>query len=240
MKWYRTADGNLRLWYEPDEIEQIAEDELRVANLLPTTAAPVTDLERFIEGRLKADLDLFAELPGDVLGLTQFDDDKRPRICINAYLSTAALEAERPAAGIVGRWRATLAHEASHVMLHRMLFVKDLAQDQLFEAPDVRESFDPLMRCLRRDVGYGRGPGDWREVQANAGLAALLMPRRVFRRLALSEGAQIVEAGADRDAELSRRLSERCAVSRQAASIRLSTLGLATASSAAAMFVSVE
>ena len=54
MKWYRTADGNLRLWYETDEIEQIAEDELRVANLLPTTAAPVTDLERFIEGRLKA------------------------------------------------------------------------------------------------------------------------------------------------------------------------------------------
>ena len=135
MKWYRTADGNLRLWYETDEIEQIAEDELRVANLLPTTAAPVTDLERFIEGRLKADLDLFAELPGDVLGLTQFDDDKRPRICINAYLSTAALEAERPAAGIVGRWRATLAHEASHVMSHRMLFVKDLAKTSSLKHP---------------------------------------------------------------------------------------------------------
>lgn len=239
MKWYRTADGSQRIWYEDEEIERLAEDELRQANLAPTTSEPVTDLERFIEQHLRAALDLYADLPEDVLGMTEFDGDKQPRICINSDLSAAALDTGNPVPGVLGRWRATLAHEASHVMLHRVLFIDDLAQGQFFEMTEKREAVDSLMRCLKRNVGYGDGPRDWREIQANRGMAALLMPRRLFRRLALAERALISVTSADFDGELASRLSTRCEVSRQATSIRLSTLGIIDMSNSPRMFVPV-
>jgi hypothetical protein len=51
-----------------------------------------------------------------------------------------------------------------------------------------------LMRCLYRDISPTvadwssvRRRSDWREVQANRAMAALLMPRRLFRRLTLRE-----------------------------------------------------
>ena len=210
----------------------------RIAELSPTTTSPVTDLKRFLEGHLKVDLDLYADLPADVLGLTG-----STRTSALGYASIRGCHRRhlKPIA-LLQAWlvvRTTLAHEASRVMLHRVLFVKDLAQDQLFTAPDVRESVDPLMRCLKRDVGYGTGTGDWREIQANVGMAALLMPRRIFRRLWLSRDAELA-ANKDRDTELSRRLSERCGVSRQAVSIRLSTLDLLPKPGTTEMFVSIE
>jgi uncharacterized membrane protein YeaQ/YmgE (transglycosylase-associated protein family) len=193
MKWYRSADGEPRIWYSETEIEHIAEDELARGRLTPRATTPVTDLEAFIESHLDADLDQYADLPGDVLGLTRFEPGSRPVVLINAELTSAADEAA-PGTGARGRFRATTAHEAAHVFLHRYLFDPVLEQPALFETPTGggQRPPDGLMRCLARDVGM-TARSDWREVQANRGMAALLMPRAVFRRVAFGViGAEVV------------------------------------------------
>jgi len=229
VKWYYGPDGNQSLWFEPDEIEAIAEDELGKAGLMPTQGAPVTDLERFVEQHLHATLDQYAELDGGVLGQTSFIAGEVPAVAISADLTGSALDDEDAQPGLRGRWRATLAHEASHVLLHRFLFATDLNQGQLFTPPDVTASRPQgLMRCLKRDVGYANRTGDWREVQANRGMAALLMPRKVFKEAASvqkSEFSLTTPTSSSAPALLlAQKLGEIFAVSRQAASIRLETL----------------
>jgi hypothetical protein len=86
------------------------------------------------------------------------------------------------------------------------------------------------MRCLKRDVGYGVQASDWREVQANRGMAALLMPREIFCQVAADEmaslGISAPAVGSPDASVLAREVAERFGVSRQAAKIRLATLNL--------------
>lgn len=232
MKDYLSADGERRLWYEQDEIEQIFEGELRRSRLMPRASDPVTDLERFIEGHLKVTLDQYAELPEGVLGLTTFRAN-RPTIAISADL-TAAAEQDQPAPGAVGRWRATLAHEAAHVVLHRYLFDPAMTWSSSSLPPSTGQG-SALFRCSNVDpvpdgaLGRTRTRSDWREVQANRGMAALLMPRPIFRRVVLQHSALVstttATGAADKD-ELIVRLAAACQVSKQAAAIRLDSLGL--------------
>lgn len=245
MQWYYGPEGDQRVWYEPDEIERIAEDELRRAGLMPSLSQPVTDLERFIEGHLNAELDQYAELPDDVLGLTQFQARRRPVVSINSKLTEKA-ESETANPGAVGRWRATMAHEATHILLHRYLFDPEMAQlvgaQVGSTAPGERAG---LMRCLHRDVvpvstrdvSQARRRRDWREIQANRGMAALLMPDRPFKRLAFQEmtslGLTTVSAGAAAADTLTAAISEIFNVSKQAAMIRLETLQVCSPSSCA-------
>jgi hypothetical protein len=121
MKWYRGPEGDQRLWFEQDEIELVVDDELRKAGLLPTQAAPVTDLERFIVVHLRARLDQYAELEPDVLGLTEFTSGKPPAVSINRDLTGSALDSDDALPRLTGRWCATLAHEGAHILLHRIL-----------------------------------------------------------------------------------------------------------------------
>ena len=116
MQWYFGPEGDQRIWYEPEDIEQIATEQLRRADLMPTLDDPVTDVERLIEVHLRAELDLYADLPDGVLGLTQFPARGAPKVLIDSAL-TEAREPSDASAGVVGRWRATLAHEASHIFL---------------------------------------------------------------------------------------------------------------------------
>lgn len=229
MKWYRGPDGGQRLWFETGEIETVCEEELKRAGLMPTEAAPVTDLERLIEQHLKATLDQYADLEQDVLGLTTFLAHKAPAVSLNKDLTGSALDEEDAEPGLKGRWRATLAHEASHIILHRFLFDVDLHQGQLFAEPS--EQRHPVaMRCLKRDAGYRSRTSDWREVQANQGMAGLLMPQKLFRKAAKTLGAAIgvsvPTASSAPGLLLAHRLAETFAVSRQAAVIRLETLAL--------------
>jgi hypothetical protein len=241
MQWYPGPEGDQRIWYESDEIEQIASDELRRAGLLPSRNDPVVDLERFIEEHLGCELDQYAQLPDDVLGMTEFPVNHRPLVSISASL-TEACDDEQPAPGSLGRWRATLAHEASHVFLHRYLFDLALEPMQPMSGPGrqaMREhgsSPDRLMRCLHRDVVPSNGTDwnamrrapRWHEVQANRGMAALLMPRNVFRRLALramqdngvQAGTSIAAGAAD---PVITEVAATFEVSKQAAGIRLTT-----------------
>lgn len=229
MKWYKSADGEQRIWYEHDEIEQIAADELRRANLFPTPDSPVVDLEKFIESHLRSRLDQYATLPNDVLGATEFVPGEQPTVQINRALTASAVD--EPLAGAFGRWRATMAHEGSHILLHRVLF--DLNPDQaiLFDVPTEDSARPRLMRCLHRNI-VGRGGGDWREVQANRGMAALLMPQSLFRELTREEMETLtftraaLEADQQKVLVLVRKLARRCGASQQATGIRLETLAL--------------
>lgn len=228
MRWYRGPEGDQRIWYEPDEIEQIVDDELARAGLTPRPSAPVTDLERFIESHLKADLDQYAELPPDVLGLTRFVPGRPAAISINADLTGVVDDSEHATQGLRGRWRATFAHEASHVLLHRYLFEPDFNQVPLFDHPATPAPAGGLMRCLQRDITPVAH--DWREVQANRGMAALLMPRMTFRRVTFQRiaaaGLTAVTAGSTAAKALAADLAATFAVSVQAATIRLEHLGL--------------
>jgi hypothetical protein len=236
VRRYRGPDGQERLWFEPAEIEDMMEEELRRAALLPTAVSPVVDIEAFVEQHLRARLDQYADLEPEVLGLTEFRAGQRPRVAINRDLTGSALDAEEQPPGALGRWRATLAHEAAHILMHRSLHEPPSGQLGLFAQESSELSTPALMRCLKRDVSFADARAyDWREVQANKGMAALLMPRSVFvavaRDLLALEDRSTLVTGLPREgsrqlAALAGELGERFQVSRQAARIRLSTLGL--------------
>jgi IrrE N-terminal-like domain len=235
VQWYPGPEGDQRIWYEAEDIEQIATEQLRRAELMPTLNQPVTDVERLIEVHLRAELDLYAQLPGGVLGLTEFPARGAPKVQIDSAL-TEARDAEDAPAGVVGRWRATLAHEAAHIFLHRYLFDPDMAQLAGHNGV-ANPSEGGLMRCLHRDISptvaewksVRRRP-DWREVQANRAMAALLMPRRFFRRLALREirelGLGSPPVAAHDTERLTAALAELLQVSKQAVGIRLASESL--------------
>lgn len=233
MKTYRSADGEERLWFEKDEIEQIMEDELRRARLLPTLDNCVVDVETLIEGHLGATLDQHADLPSDVLGLTEFRPYKAPAVRINKDLTGSAMDSDWCPPGVEGRWRATLAHEAAHVVLHRMLYDVDLSQASLFGDQPPASQATQLHRCLKRDVAHRTRAADWREIQANLGMAALLMPKSVFTKAARGTGAGTRQGSAD---SATRLLAARFSVSRQATTIRLQTLGFIRADEADSLF----
>lgn len=235
MQWYPGPEGDQRIWYEAEEIEQIATEQLRRAELMPTLNQPVTDVERLIEVHLRAELDLYADLPDGVLGLTDFPARGAPKVLIHSAL-TEARDAEGAAAGVVGRWRATLAHEAAHIFLHRYLFDPEMAQ-LTGHSGLVQPSEGGLMRCLHRDISPTmaewnsvRRRSDWREVQANRAMAALLMPRQIFRRLTQREmrelGLGSPPIAADEAESLTARLAEHLQVSKQAVGIRLASESL--------------
>ncbi len=236
MKEYRSPTGERRLWFDQEEIEWMMEDQLRNAGLLPSVADPAVDLEELLEGHLRVKLDLHARLDVDVLGMTLFRSGNRPLVSINKDLTSSADTEEVPG-GVLGRWRATLAHEAAHVVLHRVLFDVPPEQGSFF---DEKGSEGMMMRCLMRDVSFTRGNYDWKEVQANRGMAALLMPSRVFQ----DSVRDVANAGLINDlvagipvadsygfSGFLLDLSRRWKVSQEAARIRIETLGLLRTSS---------
>ena len=239
MKEYRATNGETRLWYEPSEIDTIMVSELVSAKLLPKADREdlAVDVERFVQAHLKLRLDQYAELESDVLGITEFCKGEKPKVSINRDLTGSALDEEDATPGLIGRWRATVAHEAAHVLLHGFLYQVDPMQRGLFGS-DASPTQDKLLRCLKRDVGYLQQPSDWREVQANMGMGALLMPKPVFVRAArqVMDAAGIVDcaiqAGSVEHAQLVDHLAQRFTVSKQAARIRLSAFGIVHAEDA--------
>lgn len=235
MRRYRASDGSLRIWFDPEEIEDLAEDQLQRAGLAPTLASPVVDVERFVEEYLQAELDQYAPLDADVLGVTEFRPGQPPLVCINRMLTEAAFEQPNPSPAARGRWRATLAHEAGHILLHRSLVEPNPAQTTFLELPEdeVQTPTMGMFRCVQREVVFGGG-ADWREVQANRCMAALLMPRSIFLRVVaqVKQGMGLSPREplrADRLNTVVRKLARHFQVSRQAARIRLEELGLVTA-----------
>ena len=229
MREYRGSDGERRVWYEPSEIDRIMTDELATASLLPDPAREdvSVDVEAFVERHLGLPLDQYAALDADVLGVTHFASGTKPRIEVNRNLTGAALDCEEETPGTIGRWRATVAHEVGHVLLHRHLYEIDAMQPCLFSNDQIGSAPSPtLMRCLKRDVRYSGG-SDWREFQANRAIGALLMPSPVINTVVAAEAKRLrlrpqrlSPDSSDAD-ELVRAVARRFTVSRAAARIRL-------------------
>ena len=229
MKRY-FKNGEERIWIDPDEIEEIVSVELQKAKLMPGLDDPVVDLEKFVEGHLKAHFDPYAELDFSVLGETEFRIGAPPEVSINKNLTGAALDDDFSDLGLLGRWRATVAHEATHVLVHRCLFNLNDDQPSLFDDPEPAEPVvKHLQRCLKRDVLF-RGGGEWKEVQANMGMAALLMPKALFvaafRQEKERAGLDRVDRCSDIATILVEKFATRFKVSKQATRIRFETLQL--------------
>ncbi|MGO9600376.1 MAG: ImmA/IrrE family metallo-endopeptidase [Isosphaeraceae bacterium] len=186
----------------------------------------------FIDKHLGVRFEQYADLDAEVLGVTEFVAGDRPRIRINQDLTGSALDEDETPLGVLGRWRATLAHEASHVLLHRRLFERDRNQLSLFGDDEPRGGATQVFQSLKRDVTFSGRGGDWREVQANKGMAALLMPRRLFIQVCEHEigskpfSSPPVQPDDPEVFALVTSLSKLFLVSRQAASIRLETLDI--------------
>lgn len=214
-RWYRAKDGTQQFYITDSALEELAEVELHRAALMPKIAGPV-EIETFIERHLEANLDYGADLEPGVLGLTELRAGQKPSVRIARDLTDAALEVDQYS-GTLGRWRATLAHEAAHVLLHGFLFELNLGQETMFDDVPVEEA--RMLRCLKRDVVFARGGRDPREVQANKGMAALLMPRTLFGATARTMAQTMDEE------QLTVDIARKFEVSRQAGRIRLQTLG---------------
>jgi Zn-dependent peptidase ImmA (M78 family) len=131
-----------------------------------------------------------------------------------------------------------MAHEASHVILHRYLFDPVLAGRPLNGSDEHKTGYSRLMRCLHRDVVHEKAEDwdrtrrvkDWREVQANMGMAALLMPQRLFSRIARQQIDELelsdITKGSLSATSLSSAVANIFRVSKQAASIRLESLAI--------------
>lgn len=213
-------------WLDADEIEGRIERELERAALTPSAAAPAVDIVRFVGKHLGARLEEYADLDPGVLGQTEFCRGVAPHVRISRQLTESAIDADTPSAGAPGRWRATVAHEAAHILFHKKLFMEsDTLPLFAMDAP----AQPVLHRCAEASVVFRGGPSDWREVQANMGMAALLMPRMFFVRVVRAEfAAQLgLELPTIERAEpLLTKLAVRFEVSKQALRIRLETLGL--------------
>lgn len=212
MKRFRDARGE-RIWYEAAEIERITASALRSAGLMPRSDAPVVDIESFVEMHLGAVVDYAGDLPDSVLGYTEFV--KPPRIVVSRRLTDLAMAVDA-SLGLRGRWRATLAHEAAHLLLHAHL--RGVG------------SMTPKLTAQAISLSGGVTTKDWREVQANMGMAALLMPRELFlveARRQLEHESTMLPLGPEvlPAQRLVAILGEQFQTSLEATRVRLSTFG---------------
>lgn len=220
MKILADARGQRRLWYEAPEIEQITSDALKAAGLWPEREPGVIDVERLLEVYLGANVDYAGDLDRTTLGYTVFEVP--PLVVVNRKLTDMANDSTA-SLGLLGRWRATLAHEAAHILLHACLYTAG-------ETSGKQRS----VRCLRSEIHAGPEAHDWREVQANMGMAALLMPERLFldQARALLDDHRPVFPPLDPHGPdgrwLTDALAQRFRVSRQATWLRLASFGFLT------------
>ncbi len=171
--WGRTV------YYEDHEFEAIM-DELRArADGGAFEPGRGVDVDVVLERGLGVAPD-YADLPAGILGRTRFGPDGRFQVEVSRALAEEA-ERDRVARR---RLRSTLAHECGHGALHAHLHLADTQTYPLFGDQPTRPSGRVL--CRQDAIGSSRGAspsgydGAWWEYQANRGMAALLLPRRLL------------------------------------------------------------
>ena len=176
---------------------------------------PTDDLIRLIEMDAD-DLDMYADLPDDEDGHTDFFPDRKPTVRIAKRLSDPRYE---------NRLRMTLCHEYGHVWFHAPLWREA-------EPDGTRADEQPHWTC-HRDRIVDAPQTDWMEFQAAYIGGALLMPASEVRlwtdEIAIRDAKRppvSVESGLG--GALIARLVRRCRVSEQAARVRLLHLRLLT------------
>lgn len=210
MKWLPDPKGRFerRPHYDSWELDSECEDivEKFLQSLYGEARYPIStdDLTRLIEPYTD-DFDSAADLSAlgeNVEGVTDFFLNTKPHVRIASHLWNRE-----------NRLRTTLAHEFGHVKFHNYLYQVEPSL-KLF----VSATGGAPLQCKREDV-HGHQV-DWMEWQAGYISGAILMPESALRTAA---------RGVDGDsAAVLRAVVERFQVSRDAAQVRLSKLGLLT------------
>lgn|SRR5215469_5534977 len=206
-----------RVYFKTEVLDQLCEH--RIAEFMNRNCGgfalpiPTDDLIRMIEMETE-DLDLYADLPEDEDGHTDFFADRKPVVRIAKRLSDPRYE---------NRLRMTLTHEYAHVWFHAPLWRNP---------EDADRPFEPRWTC-RRDRIVDAPQVDWMEFQAAYIGGAMLMPASEVRLWAREFAARDhddppLPANSERGDALIARLVRRCRVSRQAARVRLLRLGMMT------------
>ena len=153
------------IYFKPGEVDQICQEELRKANMLPFEPRNI-DIELFIESHLQCQMD-FADVPDGIMGYTIFDQNGKPKIVgISPALDDGTSTGRR-------RTRSTAAHEAGHCILHPTLFMDNPTPPLQGQNLDFERR-----RILCRDEDFrGSYNGRWWEYQANCAIGGFLMPK---------------------------------------------------------------
>ncbi len=210
--------------YDPSLIEEPAE----------------VDIEHLIEQyfKLNVDYQVLSKQDDDILGLiaitggalTVFDRSTLEKRRIEVAPQTVIID-ERLAMSDsqIGRFRFTIAHEASHWHLHRF-YCEDENQTKLFADQDAT-----AIKCFSRNIERrfassfsDKSPLDWLEWQADYMASTLLMPAKSFKTAfqSLSPSSRIYNPQDNECQRIITSLANLFKVSKQAARIRLLHLGL--------------
>jgi Zn-dependent peptidase ImmA (M78 family) len=203
-----------RLYFKSEELDDRC--ERKIAEFMDRHCGgfrlpiPTDDLTRLIEMDADA-LDMYAELPEEEDGHTDFFPDRKPVVRIAKRLSDPRYE---------NRLRMTLCHEYGHVWFHAPLWRKSGSDHPA----------EPRWTC-HRDRIVDAPQSDWMEFQAAYIGGALLMPSYSVKvwagEIAMREAKQPpVPEGSDLGRAMIVRLIRRYRVSEQAARVRLLRLGL--------------
>ncbi len=209
-----------RFYFKPEELDERC--ERIIAGFMDQHAGgfrlpiPTSDIIRIIK-REANDLDLYADLPENIDGYTDYFTHRNPDVKISQRLAATRYH---------NRLRFTLAHEYGHVWFHAPLWRKP--------EQDPTRPASPCWTCYRDTVGTAP-ENDWMEWQADHIGGAPLMPRSYLfewaGEIAMWEGKiPPLQADSDLGRALMQRVMRRCQVSEQAARVRLLRLGLLTES----------
>jgi len=191
-------------FYTDEQFDRIAERTLCEADLYPMRNRPRVQIDLLLEGFAGVELDQFAEIPDlDVLGATRIKGNGFT-VDINSAL-TKRYDAKYALDWEHSLWRTTLGHELGHVILHR----HELAHASLLRCTN-REIVRPTVRIY-----------DQVEFQANALMAAILMPKRLVIDCYTDADIRL-----ERPSEIIEDLAESFEVSKTAMTIRLKRIGL--------------
>jgi hypothetical protein len=156
-----------RPWYSDEDMENMSEEALIGACWPRESNGRAIDIDRVVTKHLRIEPVLVA-LPDGVLGQTKFSLDGPASIEISRTLADEAAESIQ---GSLHRYRTTLAHEAAHVLFHSCLFIDQ--GPSLFDVGPAKA----VSLCRSESVARFNSKVDWREFQANQGMACLLMPK---------------------------------------------------------------
>lgn len=237
-----TRRFSARPYYEGTELdtecERIVTAFLRERGRL---AWPVStdDLTKLLEQNV-SDLDLYADLSdlgNNFEGVTDFSPGQLPRVRICRDLASSAKHENR--------LRTTITHELGHVKLHNFLFQLAAENVDLFLPTSTRNEATKrdsraTQRCMRGTI-IDSHERDWMEWQAGYACGAFLMPRSFvtqdvadFRRKHHLLGD--IEITSDLGSSLISLVSERYAVSTDAARVRLAKLNVLIRKAANSIF----
>ena len=227
MRTFRSQTGPFRegIYYESDEIEAIASDELHGVGLFPPVPQPIR-VERFISRRFGI-TPQYDDVPAEVLGFTRFGPKGAEEVVISRALSDEGSQASER------RVSSTLAHEAGHVLLHGHLFAMQPLMNVQVMFKDEVEFGSQKILCKIDTLGVSAEPGSdsgydgrWWEFQANMMIGALLLPRSLVisalgQLLSSSSRIGIVKLDVEKREEAVQYLAEAFDVNPVVARIRL-------------------